>query len=444
MKKLYITISIICTVFSLQAQKQLSLEEARLSALEYNRSLKVSESHKEAAEAQKKDAFTNYLPSLSASSSASIMPGTISTGEMFLPTAATSADAIAGNYNGVAHIPNSDIDNFTFILADVSVQQAIYAGGKIRTANKMAESGIVIAEQAYQLKESEVLLNTDQAYWQLAALREGVVLAEKYVQMLDTLEGQLNASFELGLVPKSEQLKVKVQKNNAELSLLRAKNGYKMLQMNLCQVIGLPLDTEINLTEQVDLNPSLPNMANGNVLAQDQRQELKIMMEQSTIAGYEKRMVNADYLPQLGAQAGYTYFKVDDFIDDGQVLVAASLKVPIFNWNQRKHKRVVAQTKIDEVNYNLEDTKEYIQLEVQQVQLKLQEGFEEVLWAQRNKSEAQESLDETQLSFDVGLNTTTDLLNAQATWQNAQTKEVESLANFEILKTQYLKVIGSL
>ncbi|WP_282038491.1 TolC family protein [Saccharicrinis aurantiacus] len=444
MKKLYITISLICTVLSLQAQKQLSLEEARLSALEYNRSLKVSESHKQAAEAQKKDAFTNYLPSLAASSSASVIPGSISTGDIFLPTAASPADAMAGSYNGVAHMPNSEIDNFTFIMADVSVQQAIYAGGKIRTANKMAESGIVIAEQAYQLKESEVILNTDEAYWQLAALREGVILAEKYVQMLDTLEGQLNASYELGLVPKSEQLKVKVQKNDAELSLLRASNGYKMLQMNLCQVIGLPLDTEFELTERVDFNPTLPNLVNGNVLAQDQRQELKILQEQGNIAGYEKRMVNAEYLPQLGAQAGYNYFKIDNLIDDAQFMVAASLHVPIFNWNQRKHKRVVAQTKIDEVNYNLEDTKEFIQLEVQQIQLKLQEGFEEVLWAQRNKSEAQESLEETQLSFDVGLNTTTDLLNAQATWQNAQAKEVQSLANFEILKTQYLKVIGSL
>ncbi len=433
---------------SLQAQKKMSLEEARSLALEYNRSLKVSASQMTEAEAKKKEAFTNYLPSVSASGTAYWLPDmdNIVIGEQFLGTAASSEAASAGDYNGVAHFPGTELEtnSLNILMGNVGVQEAIYAGGKIRNANKMAESGVVISQQAYQLKESEVILSADQAYWRLAAIREGVKLAETYVQMLDTVEQQLNASFELGLAPKSEQMKVKVQRNDAELQLLKAKNAYKLLQMNLCQIIGLPLDTEVEVTEVVSKDPTLPNVSNGSVLAQEQRQELAVLSEQSKIAHYQKKMVNADYLPQLGVSVGYNYIKISDLHDEGNVMLVGSLQIPIFNWNERKHKRVAAQASMDQINYQLEDTKEYVELEVQKVIIQLQEGYQEILWAQKNKEEAKESLEETQASFDVGLNTTSDLLNAQASWQDAQVKEVQALVNFEVLKTTYLKAIGSL
>lgn len=444
MKNIYILIVTICVMSSMQAQKSLSLQETRALALEFNRSLKVSASQMEAAEAQKKQAFTNYLPSVAANTAISYLPQSVSTGDLFLPTAISPEDALLGNYNGVAHMPSIESDNLHFITADLSMQQVIYAGGKVRNANKMAEVGINISEQAYRLKESEVILNTDQAYWQLAALREGVKLAQQYVLMLDTLNEQIKASYELGLLPKSEQLKVKVQKNNAELNLLKANNGYTMLQMNLCQIIGLPLDTQIKLTEGVDYNPMFPDLGNGSLMAQTQRQELKILTDQTILSDYQKKMVNADYLPQLGAQAGYNYYKLNNLVDNDSWMISASLTVPIFNWNERKHKRTVAQSQIDQLNYNLSDTKEFVELEVQQVKIQLQESYQEILWAQRNKAEAQESLEETQISFEVGLNTTTDLLNAQASLQSSKAKEVDALAKFEILKTRYLKTIGSL
>ncbi len=448
MKRSFIIIGLITIVGTLQAQKKMSLEEARNMALEFNRTLKVSASQMIEAEAKKKEAFTNYLPSLAASGDAILMPtmDDIETGSLELPTG-PSAEAIgAGNATGIAYFPGMTLEtgNLNVLMADVNFREAIYAGGKIRNANKMAESGVVISQQAYQLKEAEVILNSDKAYWRLAATLESVKLAEAYVLMLDSVEQQLNDSYELGLVPKSEQLKVKVQRNDADLNLLKAKNAYKLLQMNLCQIIGLPLNTQIEITEEVSKSPILPDMSNGSSLAQNQRQELAVLNEQSKIAHYQKKMVNADYLPELGVSVGYSYIKVNDLINEGNMMVAGSLQIPIFNWNERKHKRVAAQASMDQVNYQLEDTRELIELEVQQVMIQLQEGYQEVLWAQKNKEEAKENLEETQASFDVGLNTTTDLLNAQASWQDAKVKEVQSLANFEILKTTYLKAIGAL
>lgn len=446
MKKYIISIilvfALICVSKPMDAQKSLSIEESRALAIEYNKTLKVSALQKVEAEAQKKEAFTNYLPSLEASGTGMYFP---TMDDMTIPSmtfpSASNPDVLSD-----AMFPGYDLDTkgLSVLTGAVNMQQPIYAGGKIRLANKMASTGMEISEQAFQLKKAEVILNTDEAYWNLVAMHEKVILAEKYVQMLDSLESTLIDSYEIGLVPKSEQLKVTVKKNDAQLNLLRARNGYRIMQMNLCQIIGVALNTEIKLTEEVDENPILPDVSDGVNKALAERQELKILGGQTEISKYKKQLVNAEFLPQLGAQVGYQYYKVGNLIDQGNMAVSASLSVPIFHWNEKKHKKYAAQSRLDQANLNLSNTEELLQLEVQQVMIKLQEGYEYVLLSNKNKQEAQESLEETEASFEVGLNTTTDLLNAQAAWQNALTQQISSLTEFEVLKTRYQKAIGLL
>ena len=53
-------------------------------------------------------------------------------------------------------------------------------------------------------------------------------------------------------------------------------------------------------------------------------------------------------------------------------------------------------------------------------------------------------MDETRASFDVGLNTTAELLSSQAKWVEAKAKLIEAVANFETLKTRWQSVTGNL
>jgi len=442
LNKILIILGLVITIPAL-SQKPLSLQESRNLALEFNKSLKMSSMQKVAAEAKRKEIFTNYLPKLEASGNMMHFPSMEDNviPAMTLPSAANPTGALSD-----AYFPGMvlETEKLVVLTGALNIVQPIYMGGKIRTANKMAQTGEQIAEQAYQLKEAEVILNTDEAYWNLAAISEKVKLAQKYVKLLDSLEVTLKDSYDLGLVPKSEVLKVTVKKNNAELNLLRAKNGYRIMQMNFCRIIGLPLNTEIEITEQLKNEPTLPSFENGTDEALAKRQELQILDGQAKISSYQKTMAKADFLPQLGAQVGYNHYKVGDIFDQGNISVGASLKVPVFHWNERKHKVSAAQAQYEQSMLNLSNTQELIQLEVQRAIIQLEEGYEYIMLSKKNKQEAQESLEETQVSFEVGLNTTTDLLNSQAAWQDAVAQEIEALTQFEVLKTKYNKVLGIL
>jgi len=448
---------IILTVFiigtqTLHAQQMLSIKECRRKAVEHNNELKISYYQKQEAVANQKAAKTAYLPNVSASAELMYMPGLddFSIPGGFLNTAISEEAAKNGDFSGLSNVwspgMSLDLGNLTVLTGGVSVSQAIYAGGKIRYSNKQAEAGVAIFTDAHNLKYSEIIEQTDQTYWNVVSITANVKLAKKYIEMLSELEEQMIEMYNLGLTPASEKLKVSVQKNEAELNLVKANNALKISKMYLNHLIGQDLEVEFQLANTLDLNVNLYDLSYGERSALAMRSELKILNKQVEISEYEKKIVMADFLPQLGVSASYTTNYIKDITNDltFNPTFAGQLTIPIFQWGKGKHKQEAAKLKIDQTKTELKNTNELIKLEVQQVKIKIVESFESILIAKKNIQEAQESLEETKVSFEVGLNNTTDLLNAQATWQSANAQLISSLAQYEVLQTTWLKVTGNL
>ena len=227
MKRIIIFISILVFGSQIYAQTEMTLEECRKQAVEHNKELKNAEYQKQEARANQKTARTAYLPSVSASANAMFLPDIegFSIPGGFLPTAASEEAAINGEFTGVSNVwspgMSFELDNLTAIYGSVTVTQPLYVGGKIRYANKQADAGLEIFDHNYSLKYSEIIEKTDNVYWNIASISANVSLAEKYIEMLTELEEQMVQMYDLGLTPASEKLKVSVQKNEAELNLLK-------------------------------------------------------------------------------------------------------------------------------------------------------------------------------------------------------------------------------
>ncbi|WP_053181627.1 TolC family protein, partial [Sunxiuqinia dokdonensis] len=285
------------------------------------------------------------------------------------------------------------------------------------------------------LKYSEIIEKTDKAFWQVATVEENILIADEYIKMLTELEDQMSAMYEVGLQPASEKLKVTVQKNEAELNLLKANNGLKVAKMYLNQILGQPLDTDIKVSHNVGADVELINFGNGITQASNKRNELKILEKQKELDELDAKITRADYLPTVGVSAQYTSFWVRDLYEDSnfQPILAAQVSIPVFQWGQGRKKMRAAQLKIQRAETDLENTSDLINLEVMQVKIQVEEAYESISLAEKNMEEARESLDETRASFDVGLNTTTELLSSQAKWVEAKARLIQTVANFEVL-----------
>jgi outer membrane protein TolC len=433
-------------------QKVMTLEECRQQAVEFNKELKKSALQNKEALVNQEVARTAYLPSLSGSISAMHLPAFdgISMPGYFLPTAASEADALSGNYSGTSDVWNPGIslemNNLSLIYGGLSLTQPVYAGGKIKYANKQADAGVAISNFALNLTYSEVIENTDRAFWSVAMVQSNIKIAEEYIKMLTELEEQMSAMYEVGLTPASEKLRVSVQKNEAKLNLLKANNGLRIAKIYLNQILGLPLETDVEISHKANTDVALFNLEDGTNLATANRNELKILQKQKEISELDAKIILSDYLPSVGVSAQYTNYWVNDLNEniDFQPMLAAQVSIPIFQWGQGKKKQRAAQLRIEQAETDLQHTNDLINLEVLQVKVEVEEAYESIKIAKENIGEAKESLEETQASFDVGLNTTTDLLNAQAQWAQAEGSLIQAIAEFKVLETKWDRVTGNL
>lgn len=451
MKKIIIPILLSISSQLMIAQTSLTLQQCREQAIEYNKELKKAELRKKEVYEQQKAARTAYLPSVEFSTNLIYSPNfdKIELPGGFLPTAESAAAGAAGDYSGISNVwsPGMSIDlgDLTILYGGLSVNQAIYAGGKIRNINKKADAGAEMAEMAVTLKHADIIELTDKMFWNLATVEANKKVAEKYIEMLTDLEERLTLMYDTGLIPASEKLKVTVQKNDAQLQLLKADNGIKVLKMYLNHILGQDLSTDISISyNQQDV--VLTSKANGETLALANRNELKILEKQLELTKLDKKITQADYLPQLGIGLQYSGFYVNNITDDPKFrpMLAAKLTIPIFSWRQGKHKRNAADYKIEQAQLELSNTNDLISLEVKQVEIQLEEAYEAIQIAHKNIAQTEESLDETEASFKVGLNSTSDLLSAQAQWLKAKTQLMSAYADYKLLETKLEKVTGLL
>ncbi|QIA06956.1 TolC family protein [Draconibacterium halophilum] len=447
------TVIVLLTVFgNTFGQKIMTLEECREQAVAFNKELKNAALQNREAQVNQEVARTAFLPSLGFSSSLMHRPNMdpISMPGYFLQTADSEEDALNGKFSGTSNVwkPGTtiDISSLTLINSGFEINQAIYAGGKIRYSNQQADAGVSIADMALNMKYSEVIEETDRAFWQVATVKENIIIATEYIKLLTELEEQMTAMYEVGLQPASEKLRVTVQKNEAELNLLKARNGLKVAKMYLNQILGQPLDNEIQISHEANPEVKLFNLEDGMIQASNKRNELKILEKQKEISELDAKITHADYLPTVGVSAQYTSYWVKDLNEniDFQPMLAAQVSIPIFQWGQGKKKQRAAQLKVQQAETDLQHTNDLINLEVMQVQVQVEEAYESIRLAKKNVAEAEESRDETQASFEVGLNTTTDILDAQAQWVKAKAQLIQAIASFEVLKTKWQSVTGNL
>ena len=122
MKRLLLVLGSICFLASLQAQRQVDLEECRQLALENNKSLKVAEENLHAAQSLSKAAFAQFFPNISAYGSYLYNQKSLSLlGEdAFLPIGVVVANGQFGPGIGPTSRPTPNADG-TFTFDDSAV-----------------------------------------------------------------------------------------------------------------------------------------------------------------------------------------------------------------------------------------------------------------------------------------------------------------------------------
>lgn len=466
------------------AQRILTLDSCRTLALANNKELRIAQEKITAAHYQQKAAFTNFLPKIDVMGTymrtekeisllsdiqkeaignvgtqlgqtiqeiASGLPVTIP------PQYQAILQPIIGNLtNGLNAAGQSIVDAFhtdtrNLYAGIATLTQPIYMGGKIMAYNKITKYAEQLAVSQHATGMQDLILNTDQAYWQVISLVNKKKLAESFLELVRRLDSDVDKMVSEGVATKADGLSVKVKVNEAEMTLTQVEDGLSLAKMVLCQICGLPLDTDISLADETMENLTLPSTyTKSNVAtAFANREELKSLELAENIYRQKVNVVRADFLPSIGLTANYmvtnpSLFNGFETKFRGTWGVGVVIKIPVFHWGEGIYKVKAAKAEANIARYQLDDTREKVELQVTQSTYKVNEATKKLTMAEKNMEKAEENLRYANLGFKEGVIPTSNVLEAQTAWLSAQSGKIDAQIDLKMSEIYLNKSMGTL
>ena len=483
MRRLFILALLSSLVFSVKSQEFLSLDSCRALAIANNKDLMISNERINSAHYERKAAFTKYLPGISATGAymrnqkefsllnndqkgalshigttvnGSVQEFAQAIGTQFpdlQPLIESLGNAVVDPLNGIG---NSAIDAFRTDTRNVyagalTLTQPLYMGGKIRAYNKITKYAEELAHQQYQTGLQEVILSTDQAYWQVVSLVNKKNLAESYLKLLRKMDSDTEKMINEGVATKADGLSVRVKVNEAEMTLTKVEDGLSLSKMLLCQLCGLDLTTPITL--QDEYIEDIPLMKSNTAFDMDAvystRPEIRSLELGTQIYKQKINVTRAEHLPTVALMGNYIVSNPSVFNGfenkfRGMWNVGVAVQIPLWNWGEGTYKVKSAKAEARIAEYQLNDAKEKIELQVNQSVFKVNEATKKLSMAQKNMEKANENLRYATLGFEEGVIPALNLLEAQTAWVSAQSDKIDAQIDVKLTEIYLQKSLGQL
>lgn len=460
------------------AQRILNLDSCRALALTNNKELRIGQEKINAAHYQRKAAFTNYLPKIDVmgtymhtqkeisllsddqkqsishiGTSTSAALKEMAANNPILSTLLPALQPLEGGLNSMGQglVDALRTDTRNLYAGTATLTQPLFMGGKIIAYNKITKYAEQLARSQHATGMQEVILNTDQAYWQVISLTNKKKLAESFLKLVQKLDEDVDKMVAEGVATKADGLSVKVKVNEAEMTLTQVDNGLSLSKMLLCQLCGLPLDTDLQLADQDMENLALPaTYTESNIdLALANREELKSLELASKIYQQKVNIARSEFLPTIGLTANYLVSNpslLNGFENKfrGMWGVGVVVKIPVFHWGEGIYKVKAAKAEANIARYQLEDVKEKVELQVTQSSYKVNEAAKKLAMAEKNMEKAEENLRYATLGFKEGVIPTSNVLEAQTAWLSAQSGKIDAQIDLKMSEIYLNKSMGTL
>lgn len=365
--------------------------------------------------------------------------------------------SFAGSATGMWRLPDSEMDMGMSLrmrgvyMAGITLTQPIFAGGKIIASNKLAHIGEIVTNEQLRQIRIKITANAETSYWSYVAVLSKLEMMNSYRALIDTAYFQTKAAFEAGMATKNDLLRIEARQGQIKYQQEQVVNGVELCRMALCDALGLALDTPVTVEDSEIPVETVLDLENYSL---DSRPEMQLLRADIEAKRQQVRVTRADFLPQIGLQAGWSamgnikldmmqqdadgnYTQVSNKINTDGWNIMVSLQVPLFNWGKGVKRVKYAKLEFDNARLNLDRNTRQLDLQVQQAIANVRTGEELVRFAETSLRQAEVALASTSESYRLGLATITDLLDSQAQWQTSRSSLIEAKTQLRIHIVDY-------
>ncbi len=338
------------------------------------------------------------------------------------------------------------LDNYNL---HVTLQQPLFTGWKVQGAVDAADYSAQAVAKEYERDKSDLVFNIKSAYWNLSKAVEIGKVVDDNVEQLRAHVKDAQSWQSQGLITNNDVLKVQVQLSEAQLRQIDARNAVQLARIALNNIIGIPLETEVRLTSNLEHTPEVfPTLQDLVQQARARRADVESMKLRVKAGEAGVSLATSNWFPQIYLTGNYYFNRpnqrfqpiVDAFKNTWDLGVGMSFD--IWNWGSTVHQTDEAKAQLSQAQDALSQLEDAITLDVTSNYLNLQRAKERISVAREGVQQAEENYRITNNKFKQGLSVNTDLLDAEVAMLQARTNYTQALTDFGLAEAGLQRSLG--
>lgn len=401
------------TVAAFAAPVELSLEDSIAMALKNNPAIKIADADRKNAELGINVAKGGNLPSL---------------------------QLIHSDSRGQTS-PAFLVENSFGNTAKLSVN--LYTGDKVESSVEKAKIGLKIADLTVDQSKQKIKLDATNGYFTILQAMNTVKVSQESVDQMEAHLKNVQAQYAVGTVAKSDVLRSEVELANNQQLLIKAKNSYELAVSNLNNVVGLPLDTEVKVKDQLKHEKYNLSLSDSIQYALIHRPEA--IQADYSIESAKKgvKIAKSGNLPTVTASASKGW--ADNTFpgtESNNWSVGLTTTWTPFDSGVTNAGIKQADSVVGKAVEQAKQSKDSIQLEVRQAYLNMNEAEKRIETTQVAVEKADEDFKIAQVRYSAGVGTNIDVIDAQVALTQAKNNYIQAMYDFNTSKANLNKAMG--
>ena len=400
---------------SATAQTGLSLRDAVKTALTGHPAVEAGSARIQAAQSRIGQARSGRLPrvqymeTFQSGNNPVYVFGSLLTQRQF-----TSANFALNSLNR----PNP-LNNFQ---SQVTAEQLVYDFGGLKNGIKAAELGKAMSEQEKKGTELALIAGVARAYHGVTLAREALVVAREALQSAEADVKRAETVRAAGMATDADVLSINVHAAAMKEQVIRCQADVKVAQAALNDAMGLPLETEHELT-----TPLTPALAGSPQTTLDRPEIAGIRLARQA-ADTQAAGARAGYRPQIFVRGAFEADR-QQFVTKGgsNWMIAAGLKWTLFDGYRTRQAIEEAKSMAAAAVAGERQMTSAARLEVRKAQAALEAGTERITVSEAAVAQAEESLRIVRNRYSGGLATVTDLLRTQTALAESRMRRLAAI-----------------
>jgi len=332
------------------------------------------------------------------------------------------------------------------MTAKMQVGQLVFNGQYIvgiQTA-KLARS---ISQQSLENSEANTKEAVVNAYYLVLISEQSLQIVEKNLSNLNDILGQTRKMYETGMAEAIDVDQFKINVNQLQNSRRAMERNLEMNYNMLRLTLGLPADTEITLTDNLD--DLFGESETAELLMKNFNKASNITYQiMNTQAGISEKMWGMEkwnYGPTLSAFYNYNFkLKTTGFDMTPEHLAGFALNVPIFSSGLRSSKTTQARIDYEIAERNAEILGDQLELQNSQLKYNLQSSLENYLTQKENVEVAERVLESYKQKYQQGMASSLDVTQANSNYLEAESSFLSAMFEVMNAKIQLEKLMNNL